>query len=414
MNPRGVWPTIVNMPSKLVVNPPIYLDHHATTPCDPRVVEAMLPTFSDQFGNAASRQHAFGLDAAKLVEAARQQVASLIHCDPREVIFTSGATESNNLAIKGLVEQLGESDCHVVTSVIEHKAVLDSCQSLEEKGVEVTYVGVGPDGCVRVEELEKALRPQTRLVSIQFANNEIGTVQPVREIGRSCRERGIRFHCDAVQALPHLPCDVDDLELDLLSLSAHKMYGPKGIGALYVRRKSPRVRLRPLIDGGGHERGLRSGTLNVPGIVGFGKACELVRQERAADASRASALRDRLKDGLLSAIGEITINGSLDRRLPNNLNVSFLGVDSEKLIKALNGLAVSSGAACSSASRDSSYVLRAIGSGDLALAGSVRFGVGRFNTEEEIDRAARAVADAVRELRSAPGLVGPAEACRPG
>ncbi len=401
------------MPSKLVVNPPIYLDHHATTPCDPRVVEAMLPTFSDQFGNAASRQHAFGLDAAELVEEARQQVASLIHCDPREVIFTSGATESNNLAIKGLVEQVGECDCHVVTSVIEHKAVLDSCQSLEEKGIEVTYVGVGPNGCVRPEELEKALRPTTRLVSIQFANNEIGTVQPVREIGRLCGERGIRFHCDAVQALPHLPCDVYELGLDLLSLSAHKMYGPKGIGALYVRRKSPRVRLRPLIDGGGHERGLRSGTLNVPGIVGFGKACELVREESAADAGRTSALRDRLKDRLLDALGDVTINGSLDHRLPNNLNVSFLGVDSEKLITALNGLAVSSGAACSSASRDSSYVLRAMGASDLALAGSVRFGVGRFNTADEIDRAVVAVVDLVRELRSAPGPVGPAEACRP-
>lgn len=401
----------MNNPS--AVDPPIYLDHHATTPCDPRVVEAMLPTFREQFGNAASRQHVFGVEASELVERAREQVASLIQCDPREIVFTSGATESNNLAIKGLVEHLAESAPHVVTSVIEHKAVLDSCQSLEEKGVEVTYVGVERDGCLRLEELEKALRPETALVTVMFANNEIGTVQPVREIGRLCRERGLRFHCDAVQALPHLVCDVSELGVDLLSLSAHKMYGPKGIGALYVRRRGPRVRLRPLIDGGGHERGLRSGTLNVSGIVGFGKACELVIEERASDAERSSKLRDRLKKALLDTVPDVAINGSLDHRLPNNLNISFLGVEAEKLIEEVEGLAISSGAACSSASRDSSYVLRSIRASDRALAGSVRFGVGRFTTAGEIDRAVEAIARAVKKLRSTSGPVGPSDPCLP-
>ncbi len=401
------------MVPKQVVDPPIYLDHHATTPCDRRVVEAMIPTFSDQFGNAASRQHAFGVRAAALVEEARAQVASLIHCDPREVIFTSGATESSNLAIKGLVDETRGSRCHVVTTVVEHRSVLDSCQRLEEKGVEVSYVRVAPDGRVRPEDIEAALRAATCLVSVQLANNEIGTVQPVGDIGRLCRERGIRFHCDAVQALPHLPCDVGELGIDLLSLSAHKMYGPKGVGALYIRRKSPRVRLSALIDGGGHERGLRSGTLNVPGIVGFGRACALVREERAADAARAAALRDRLKAGILERVPEAIVNGSLDHRLPNNLNISVPGIDAEKLIAAMEGLAVSSGAACSSASRDASYVLRAIGAGHEARAGSLRFGVGRFNTPEEIDRAVIAVARAVHELRATSARAGSADACRP-
>lgn len=401
------------MRSKLAVDPPIYLDCHATTPCDPRVVEAMLPAFTQRFGNAASRQHAFGLDAAGLVERARGQVAALIGCDPREIVFTSGATESNNLAIKGFMEHLGETSPHVVTSAVEHKAVLDSCRTLERKGVEVTYVGVGPDGCVRLDELERALRAETALVSIMYANNEIGTVQPVREIGRLCRVRNIRFHCDAAQAAPYLDCDVRELEVDLLSLSAHKMYGPKGIGALYVRRKGPRVRLRPLLDGGGHERGLRSGTLNVPGIVGFGAASELVLEDRASDVRRAASLRDRLRDGLLSAIPDVVVNGCMDRRLPNNLNVSFLGVDAEKLIGRLRGLAISSGAACSSASRDSSYVLRSLGASDERIAGSVRFGLGRFNSAEEIERAVLAVAAAVRALRAASGTTGPQDACMP-
>ena len=388
----------------------IYLDNHATTPCDPRVVDAMLPTFGRCFGNAASHQHAFGREAEALVDRARERVAALIGCETAEIVFTSGASESDNLAIKGAARAARRRGRHVVTSAIEHKAVLDSCQRLEEEGFEVTYVGVDGEGVTSIEEVERALRDDTLLVSLIYGNNEIGTVNPIPEVGALCRQRGVLFHCDAVQALPYLKCDVQELNVDLLSLSAHKMYGPKGVGALYVRRRRPRVRLEPIVDGGGHERGMRSGTLNVPGIVGLGKACELVAEERERDAERVARLRDRLLELLRLAFPDVRINGSLDRRLPNNLNVSFTGVDADALLGKLERVAVSSGAACTSASRDGSYVVKCLARAesrdaspeevDTRAASSIRFGLGRFTTAEEIEVAAADVIAAVSASRS--------------
>lgn len=374
---------------------PIYLDHHATTPCDPRVVEVMLPTFRETFGNAASRQHSFGWAAEALVDQARGQVASLLGADPTEIIFTSGATESDNLALKGVAHAYVSKGKHIITSAIEHKAVLDSAARLEREGFEVTYLPVTSDGLVAVESVAGAIRPDTVLVSIMAANNEIGTINPIGEIGALCKERGVLFHTDAVQALAYRDCSVEKTQADLISVSAHKMYGPKGVGALYVRRRNPRVRLAPIIDGGGHERGFRSGTLNVTGIVGLGKACALAAAEREEDGRRIEKLRDRLKDGLLERVDFARINGSMTARLPNNLNLSFPGVNGDGLLAAIQGVAVSSGSACTSASLQPSYVLRELGESKEVAHTSIRFGLGRWTTGEEIDYVIEVTARAV-------------------
>lgn len=384
----------------MTLQPPIYLDHHATTPCDPRVVEAMLPTFTRQFGNAASRQHAFGWQAESLVEAAREQVAALLHCNPTEIIFTSGATESDNLAIKGAARRNAAKGKHVITCTIEHPAVLDSCRRLEAEGFRVSYLPPRADGIIDGATIEKEITAETLLVSIMLANNEIGTVNPIAEIGRLCKSRGVLLHCDAVQALAYLDCDVEALGVDLLSVSAHKMYGPKGVGALYVRRRNPRVTLEPIIDGGGHERGLRSGTLNVPGIVGLGKACELAVAERGLDSARIGVLRDSLLGQIREALPDVLVNGSMEYRLPNNLNLSFPGADADAIMMAMKDVAVSSGSACTSAKQEPSHVLRGIGLSEEAVHSSLRFGLGRFTTQEEIDYAAAAVIRAVRALRA--------------
>lgn len=381
---------------------PIYMDNHATTPVDPRVLEAMLPYFTHTFGNAASRTHIFGRQAAAAVETAREQIACLINADPQEIVFTSGATESDNLAIKGVAwmhRQEGKPGSHIVTLPTEHKAVLDSCKRLEAEGCKASYVPVGTDGLVNVDELRHAITRLTILVTVMAANNEIGVLQPIREIGELCRERGVVFHSDAVQAVGKVPVDVQAMNIDLMSITAHKIYGPKGVGALYVRSKNPEVRLAPLIDGGGHERGMRSGTLNVSGIVGLGKACQLCMQEMAEESRRLGQLRDRLKDGILSRLEGVHVNGSIERRLPHNLNLSFDGVEGEVLLTALDGVAVSSGAACRSMASESSYVLRALGLGEDRAQGSIRFGLGRFNTEEEVDWVIDRVVEAVKSLR---------------
>ena len=381
---------------------PIYLDNHATTPVDPRVLEAMLPYLTQAFGNAASRTHIFGRQAAAAVEKAREQIARLINAEPQEIVFTSGATESDNLAIKGVAwmyQREGKPGNHTVTLPTEHKAVLDSCRRLEEEGCEVSHLPVGPDGLVSVDELRHAITPRTILVTVMAANNEIGVLQPISEIGQLCRERGVVFHSDAVQAVGKVPIDVQAMHIDLMSITAHKIYGPKGVGALYVRSKNPEVRLAPLIDGGGHERGMRSGTLNVPGIVGLGKACELCMQEMAEETGRLRALRDRLKDGILSRLEGVHVNGSIERRLPHNLNLSFAGVEGEVLLTALDGIAVSSGAACRSMASESSYVLRALGLGEDRAQSSIRFGLGRFSTQEEVDWVIDRVVEAVKSLR---------------
>ena len=396
------------MPSKAV-----YMDSHATTPVDPRVLDAMLPYFTDVFGNAASRSHPFGWEAEKAVEGAREEIARLLNARPKEIIFTSGATESDNLAIKGVVEFYREKGNHVVTAVTEHKAVLDTCKALERKGLaRVTYLPVDEYGMVDPDDVRDAVTDETVLVSIMFANNEVGTINPIGEIGRITREKGVLFHTDAVQGVGKLALDVEAMNIDLLSVSAHKMYGPKGVGALYVRSRGPRVRLAPIIDGGGHERGFRSGTLNVPGIVGFGKACELCTVGMADEAQRMLRLRERLHAGLFSQLDEIFLNGHPVHRLPGNLNVSFSYVEGESLLMGLNGsthpivvgqspaaIAVSSGSACTSATLEPSYVLKALGVGDDLAHTSIRFGLGRFNTEEEVDFVvARTVAE-VRRLR---------------
>lgn len=378
---------------------PIYLDSHATTPCDPRVVEAMVPTFSETFGNAASRNHCFGWAAEALVEKARETLAALINCSPKEIIFTSGATESDNLAIKGIAHMYASKGRHIITDAIEHKAVLDSCKRLEKEGFRVTYLPVGGDGLVKLADLENAIEDDTILVSIMHANNEIGTINPIREIGQLCKEKGIFFHCDGVQALAYEKVDVEDMGVDLLALSAHKMYGPKGVGALYVRRRNPRVRLEAIIDGGGHERGMRSGTLNVTGIVGMGKASEILLEDRETDAARIRELRDYLRDRLVKALPNIAVNGSMEHRLPNNLNVSFAYVEGESLLMGLKDVAVSSGSACTSASLEPSYVLKALGVHEELAHSSLRFGLHRFTTKEEIDYAADITIKTTERLR---------------
>ena len=379
---------------------PVYLDNNATTPVDPRVLEAMLPYFTEKFGNAASRNHSFGWEAEAAVDEAREQIARLIRSSsPKEVIFTSGATESDNLAIKGVAEFYREKGNHIITCVTEHKAVLDSCKALERQGYKVTYLPVDSFGLVDVGELRTAITDKTILISIMAANNEIGTIQPVKEIGLVAKERGIFFHCDATQAVGKIPVNVEEAGIDLLSMSAHKFYGPKGVGALYVRSKKPRVRLHPIIDGGGHERGMRSGTLNVAGIVGLGKACQIARQELPVEAARLTRLRERLKDGIFLKLDKVYVNGHPTQRLPGNLNVSFAYVEGESLLMGLKELAVSSGSACTSAALEPSYVLRALGVKEDLAHSSIRFGLGRFNTEAEVDYAVGRIVEEVTRLR---------------
>jgi cysteine desulfurase len=382
------------------MNLPVYMDHHATTPVDPRVLEAMMPFFGPKFGNAASRSHRFGWEAEDAVETARKQVAEIIHARPGEIIFTSGATESDNLAIKGGARANREKGDHIVTLETEHKAVLDSCHRLEQEGFHVTFLPVGSDGLIDPDDIKAVLNAQTVLVSIMAAHNEIGVIQPITEIGRLCRERGILFHTDAVQAVGKIDLDVEAQSIDLLSLTAHKIYGPKGTGALYVRERRPAVRLLPLLDGGGHERGLRSGTLNVSGIVGLGKACAICAQVMVEELERLARLRDRLSAGILSQVADVHINGSMARRLPNNLNLSFPGAESDALLVSLTDVALSAGSACTSAYPEPSYVLKALGLPDELAYASLRFGLGRFNTEEEVDFVAERVAEAVTALRS--------------
>jgi len=377
---------------------PIYMDNHATTPMDPRVLEEMLPYFMEKFGNAASRNHSFGWAAEEGVEAARERIAKLVGATTKEIIFTSGATESDNLAIKGAAEFYREKGNHIVTCKTEHKAVLDSCKRLERQGYEVTYLPVSKEGLVDPEDVRKAITPKTILVSIMFANNEIGTVQPVEQIGAICREKGVLFHCDAVQGIGKLPFDVEKVQADLVSMSGHKMYGPKGIGALYVRRK-PRVRLAELIDGGGHERGMRSGTLNVPGIVGMAKASEICQAEMVEEGLRLGALRERMRESICSRLDLVHVNGSKEHHLPGNLNLSFAYVEGEGLMMAIKDVAVSSGSACTSASLEPSYVLRACGVEEEMAHSSIRFGLGRFNTQEEVDYVSDLVVKSVRRLR---------------
>jgi len=378
---------------------PIYMDNHATTPMDPRVLEAMLPYFMEKFGNAASRNHPFGWAAEEAVENAREQVAKLIGATVKEIIFTSGATESDNLAIKGVAEMYREKGNHIITAVTEHKAVLDTCKRLEKYGYRVTYMPVQKNGLVDLEELKKAIDDKTILVTIMAANNEIGVLQPWAEIGKICRERGVLFHTDGVQAIGKVPIDVNKDNIDLMSITAHKIYGPKGVGALYVRRKNPRVQISPIIDGGGHERGMRSGTLNVAGIVGLGKACEIAREEMSAEGKRLGGLRDRLKERIMSRLDETYINGSMEHRLPGNLNISFAYVEGESLLMCINDVAVSSGSACTSATLEPSYVLKALGTGDDLAHSSIRFGIGRFNNEAEVDYVADRVCETVERLR---------------
>jgi cysteine desulfurase len=378
---------------------PIYMDNQATTALDPRVLEAMLPYFTEKFGNAASRNHEFGWKAEEAVENARAQIARLIRATPREIVFTSGATESDNLAIKGVAESYRAKGNHIITQATEHKAVLDSCKRLEKYGYEVTVLPVAPDGLIDLDELRGAITPKTILISIMYANNEIGVIQPIAEIGKIAKEHKILFHVDAVQAVGKIPVDVLRDSIDLLSISAHKLYGPKGIGALYVRRKDPKVEISPTIDGGGHERGMRSGTLNVPGIVGLGKACELCQKEMPEEGPRLARLRDKLKDAITASLDGTGVNGSMTYRLPNNLNLSFSGVEGDALLMGINDVAVSSGSACTSAMIEPSYVLRALGVSDELSHSSIRFGLGRFNTEEEVAYVADRVIETVKRLR---------------
>ncbi len=378
---------------------PIYLDYNATTPTDPRVVEAMLPYFTEIYGNAASRNHSFGWSAEKAVASARDMLGSLIGTSGKEIVFTSGATESNNIAILGAADFHKDKGRHIISSPIEHKAVIDPYHYLEQQGYEVTFLNVDQHGCISLEQLEQTIRPDTILVSLMGGNNEIGTVNPLEEIGRITRKHGVLFHTDATQAYGKIPLDVERMNIDLLSMSAHKMYGPKGIGALYVRRKKPRVRLSPIVFGGGHERGMRSGTLNVTGIVGFGKAAELCAEEMASEAERLIGLRQRLYEKLTTELDYVFLNGHPTDRLPNNLNLSFGYVEGESLIMGIGDIAVSSGSACTSASLEPSYVLRSLGVGDDLAHSSIRFGFGRFTTVEEIDYTAEQVSSAVKRLR---------------
>lgn len=378
---------------------PIYLDHNATTPCDPRVVEVMIPYFTSSFGNAASRNHPFGWQAEEAVDYAREQVAKLIGADPKEVIFTSGATEADNLAIKGVFEMYASKGNHIITCNIEHKAVLDTCKHIEKEGGEVTYLKVKPNGLIDLAELEAAIKPTTILIAIMYANNEIGTVNPMKEISAMARKHNILLFSDATQAVGKIPVDVNKDGIDLMAFTAHKMYGPKGVGALYVRRKNPRVKVTAQIDGGGHERGMRSGTLNVPGIVGFGKACEICLNEMEEETKRVSKLRDKLENSLLK-IEEAYLNGDKEHRLPHVTNISFKYVEGEGLMMGFNkNIAVSSGSACTSASLEPSYVLKALGLGDDLAHSSLRFGLGRFTTEEQIDYTIEQVTNTVNKLR---------------
>jgi cysteine desulfurase len=378
---------------------PIYLDHNATTPMDPRVLETMIPYFTENFGNAASRNHSFGWHAEEAVDYAREQIAQLIGADPKEIIFTSGATEADNLGIKGVYEMYASKGNHIITCTTEHKAVLDTCKHLEKLGAEVTYLEVQPDGLIDLKALEAAMRPTTILVAIMYANNEIGVIQPVKEISAIAKKHGALFFTDAVQAVGKIPVDVNADGIDLMAFTAHKMYGPKGVGALYVRRKNPRVKVTAQLDGGGHERGMRSGTLNVPGIVGFGKACELARLEMASDTERISKLRDKLENAL-KVIDESYVNGNPAHRLPHVSNISFKYVEGEGLMMGFNkDIALSSGSACTSASLEPSYVLKALGLGDDLAHSSLRFGLGRYTTEEQIDFTIKAVTDTVLKLR---------------
>jgi cysteine desulfurase len=383
----------------MTVKTPIYMDNNATTRTDPRVVAEMLPYFTEKYGNAASRNHPFGWEAEAAVEEARERVAALIGASAKEVIFTSGATESNNLAIKGVAAMYKKKGNHVVTQATEHKAVLDTCKRLERDGFQVTYLPVDKYGQVSADQVRDALTDKTILVSVMAANNEIGTVQPIRAIGKLCKEKGVLFHTDAVQAVGKLPVDVEDMGIDLLSLTAHKLYGPKGIGALYVRKKDPRVRLEPQIDGGGHERGMRSGTLPVPLIVGFGAACDIARKEMAEESERTFRLRERLRTAIMTKLPETYLNGHPTERLPGNANISFAYVEGEGLMMGIKDVAVSSGSACTSASLEPSYVLRALGVGDELAHSSIRFGIGRFTTEAEVDFVAELVVREVNRLR---------------
>jgi cysteine desulfurase len=390
-----------------MVKLPIYMDYHATTPVDPRVLDAMIPYFTTKFGNAASRNHSFGWTAEEAVESAREEIAKLIGAiddktkepDTKSIVFTSGATESDNLALKGVAEFYAEKGDHIITSKIEHKAILDTCKRLEKAGKRVTYLDVDKFGMVHPEQVEAAITDKTILVSLMLANNEIGTINPLAAIGQITRKRGVLFHSDAVQGIGKVPFDVNAMNVDLASITAHKMYGPKGVGALYVRRSKPRVRLTALMDGGGHERGLRSGTLNVPSIVGFGKAAEIMRLEGKAEGERLLRQRERLHQKLTSKLDEVMLNGHPTERLPGNLNVSFNFVEGEALMMAIKDVAVSSGSACTSASLEPSYVLRALGIGEEAAHSSIRFGLGRFTTDEEVDYVADLVVKQVEKLR---------------
>ncbi|MGD0947802.1 MAG: IscS subfamily cysteine desulfurase [Candidatus Binatia bacterium] len=378
----------------------VYMDNHATTPVDPRVLEAMLPYFSEKFGNAASRNHQFGWEAEAAVDQAREQIARLINAKAKEIIFTSGATESDNLAIKGVVDFYKDKGNHVITAVTEHKAVLDTCKALERAGkAQVTYLPVDKTGLVDPDDVRKAITDKTILISIMHANNEIGTIHPVLEIGKLAKGKGVLFHSDATQGVGKLPVDVESMGIDLVSLSAHKIYGPKGCGALYVRSKGPRVRLTPMMDGGGHERGMRSGTLNVPGIVGFAKACELCGLEMETEAARMLEMRERLREGICAQLDEVYLNGHPTHRLPGNLNLSFAFVEGESLLMGLKDIAVSSGSACTSATLEPSYVLKALGVGEVLAHTSIRFGLGRFNTMEDVDYVIERVVHEVRRLR---------------
>jgi len=378
---------------------PIYMDYHATTPMDPRVFEAMKPYFLETFGNAASRNHSFGWEAEEAVEKSRKQIASLIGATAKEIVFTSGATESNNLALKGVAEMYAEKGNHIITAATEHKAILDTCKRLEKHGVRVTYLPVQQNGLVDLDQLQAAITDKTILISIMYANNEIGVIQLIAELGKIAKARGVLLHTDATQAVGKVPVNVIKDNVDLMSMSGHKMYGPKGVGALYVRRKSPRVQITAQMDGGGHERGMRSGTLNVPGIVGLGEACALCQAGMAEEAKRMAFLRDKLMHKLQSELDETYINGTMEHRLPNNLNISFAYVEGESLLMGINDIAVSSGSACTSATLEPSYVLKALGAGDDLAHSSIRFGLGRFNTEEEVDYVAAKVIDVVKKLR---------------
>jgi cysteine desulfurase len=395
----GINVTQSNEPLPAGVKLPIYMDNHATTPLDPRVLESMMPYLTGIFGNAASRNHSFGWEAEQGVEKAREQIAKLIGATAKEIIFTSGATESTNLALKGVAEMYKERGNHIITQVTEHKATLDTCKRLEKSGFRVTYLPVQADGLIDLEDLKRAMDDQTIVVSIMYANNEIGVIQPIAEIGKLCKEKGVLFHSDAVQAVGKIPVDVQKDGIDIMSLTSHKIYGPKGVGALYVRRRNPRVQLAEQINGGGHERGMRSGTLNVPGIVGMGKACELCQDEMSGEAVRLGELRDYLKNKLEAALDYTQVNGNMEHHLPGNLNMSFVYVEGESLLMGINDIAVSSGSACTSATLEPSFVLKALGLGDDVAHSSIRFGLGRFNNKAEVDYVSDKIIAVVQHLR---------------